>query len=76
MSLPSIVPPSTGRFNMRLLLFVLIAAILAITCTLLTVELIAFAGFPRNGFVSLAICCIWLIVVYTVLQRQAERAER
>jgi predicted membrane channel-forming protein YqfA (hemolysin III family) len=61
---------------MKLLLFVLIAAILAITCTLLTVELIAFAGLPRNGFVSLAICCIWLIVVYGILQKQAERAER
>ena len=61
----------------RSFLAALIAASLAIVLTLTTAELGALLGFGRNGHVNTALCCIYLVVIFHLMARQADRrAER
>lgn len=56
---------------MRLLLRVVIAGALAVTATMISAELLSAMGMKRSGLINTAICCLWPIAVYGVMQRQA-----
>ena len=57
---------------MRSFLAMLIAACLAFILTVASAELIALAGY-RNSMVNTAMACLWLLIIFGVMRRQARR---